>query len=156
MYCWVDSPRPSLVTSVSSREVRPTRTKHNRRKRPKTQRDTTQTQENAKPTRRGGQQHPTGQKAARRAEPDKERGAGRKAAEASKRGERGRPGRQQRQERENHTGQEAGARSVSGVLKGFLDHPRANTSVQVREVPEQHPQHGREGKAHTGPKPLLP
>jgi len=49
----------------------------------------------------------------------------------------------------NRTGKKAGARSVSGVLR-FLDHPRANSSVQVREAPEQHPQHGGEGKAHTG------
>ena len=69
----VDSPQPSLVTSVSSCEAKPTRTKRKRRQRQKTQRSTTQTQEKAKPTRRGGsQQNQTGQKAARRAEPNKE------------------------------------------------------------------------------------
>ena len=33
VYCWVDSPQPSLVTSVSSREATPTRTKRKRRQR---------------------------------------------------------------------------------------------------------------------------
>ena len=107
----VDSPQPSLVTSVSSREAKPTRTKHKRRQRPKTQRSTTQTQENAKPTRRG-EANKTNQDRRQRGgqnQTRKKRGAGgRKQAEASKKGERGRPGRQQRQERENRTGQEGG------------------------------------------------
>ena len=40
-----------------------------------------------------------------------------------------------------------GACNSNGVLRGVLDHPRANTSVQEREAPKQHPQHGVEGKA---------
>ena len=99
----VDSPQPSLVTSVSSREAKPTRTKHKRRQRPKTQRSTTQTQENAKPTRRGGgQQNQPGQKAARRAEPDKEeKGRGGKKASG---------GQQKRRERTPGKAAETGER----------------------------------------------
>ena len=42
---------------------------------------------------------------------------------------------------------EKGACSSSGVLRGVLDHPRVNTSVQEGRAPEQHSQHGVEGKA---------
>ena len=44
---------------------------------------------------------------------------GRRQAEASRKGKRGPPGRQQGQEGENRTAKEAGACSVSGVLRGF-------------------------------------
>ena len=39
-----------------------------------------------------------------------------------------------------------GACSSTGVQRGVPDHPRANTSVQERRAPEQHPQHGVEGR----------
>ena len=78
----------------------------------------------------------------------KKRGAGgRRQAEASKKGKRGRPGRQQGQEGGNRTSQEDGRVQLYRRPKGVLDHPRANTSVQEREAPNQHPQHGVEGRA---------
>ena len=78
----------------------------------------------------------------------KKRGAGgRRQAEASKKGKRGRPGRQQGQEGGNRTSQEDGRVQLYRCPKGVLDHPRANTSVQEREAPNQHPQHGVEGRA---------
>ena len=40
-----------------------------------------------------------------------------------------------------------GACSSNGVQREIPDHPRANTSVQERKAPEQHPQHGVEGRA---------
>ena len=40
-----------------------------------------------------------------------------------------------------------GESSSNGVQRGVPDHPRANTSVQERKAPEQHPQHGVEGRA---------
>ena len=40
---------------------------------------------------------------------------------------------------------EKDACSFGGVLRGVLDHP--NTSVQEESAPEQHTQHGVEGKA---------
>ena len=39
------------------------------------------------------------------------------------------------------------ARAPLAVSYGVLDHTRANTSVQERGAPKQHPQHGVEGKA---------
>ena len=78
----------------------------------------------------------------------KKRGAGgRRQAEASKKGKRGRPGRQQGQEGGNRTSQEDGRVQLYRRPKGVLDHTRANTSVQEREAPNQHPQHGVEGRA---------
>ena len=62
-------------------------------------------------------------------------------------GRRGRPGRQQGQEEEAAQAKEKDACSFSGVLRGVLDHPRANTSVQEGRAPEQHTQHCVEGKA---------
>ena len=41
---------------------------------------------------------------------------------------------------------EVGKCSSSGVQRGVLDHPKENTSVQERQAPEQHPQHGGEGR----------
>ena len=63
-------------------------------------------------------------------------------------GGRRRQGRQQRTgaEKAARAG-EVGAWSSNGVQRGVLDHPRANTSVQERKAPEQHPQHGVEGRA---------
>ena len=49
----------------------------------------------------------------------------------------------------------AGAFSVSGVLR-VSGSPKANTSVQVREVPEQHHNMVERAKPNTGPKPLFP
>ena len=37
--------------------------------------------------------------------------------------------------------------SALTVSRGVPDHPRANTSVQERKAPEQHPQYGVEGRA---------
>ena len=72
-------------------------------------------------------------------------------------GGRGRQGRQQRTGGEKAArAKEVGACSSNGVQRGVPDHPRANTSVQEGKAPEQHPQHGVEGRPHIGPKPLLP
>ena len=66
---------------------------------------------------------------------------------ASARGRR-RQGRQQRTGGEKAArAREVGACSSNGVQRGVPDHPRANTSVQERRAPEQHPQHGVEGRA---------
>ena len=80
----VSGPQPSLVTSVSRCDAKPTRTnsrteRANRDKQPK--RKTNQTRNKAKPTKRGSQQNQPEQKAARRAEPKKEeKGRGEKMA----------------------------------------------------------------------------
>ena len=42
---------------------------------------------------------------------------------------------------------EVAACSSDSVQREVPDHPRANTSVQERKAPEQHPQHGVEGRA---------
>ena len=66
---------------------------------------------------------------------------------ASARGRR-RQGRQQRTGGEKAArAREVGACSSNGVQRGVPDHPRANTSVQEGRAPEQHPQHGVEGRA---------
>ena len=66
---------------------------------------------------------------------------------AAARGRR-RQGRQQRTGGEKAArAEEVGACSSNGVQRGVPDHPRANTSVQERRAPEQHPQHGVEGRA---------
>ena len=46
---------------------------------------------------------------------------------------------------------EKGACSSSGVLRGYLDQPKVNTSVQEGRAPEQHSQHGVEGRATKTP-----
>ena len=71
-------------------------------------------------------------------------------------------GSQQQQDKKGGPGEAAGtgggsstrrrAHAASGVLRGHLDHPKVNTSVQEGRAPEQHSQHGVEGE----PKPLLP
>ena len=68
----VDSPQPSLVTSVSSREAKPTRTKR-KRNRDKKHKEAPH-KHKKKPSQQGGGKptNQTGQKAARRAEPNKE------------------------------------------------------------------------------------
>ena len=100
-----------------------------------TQRKTTQTQEKAKRKRGGSKQHQTGQKAAKRAEPTEEKGRGEDGKERA-------PGKAA-----ETGGKKAGACSSNGVLKGVLDHPRANTSVQERGAPDQHPDTRRERPA---------
>ena len=60
-------------------------------------------------------------------------------------GEGGREGSKDRRE-EAAQAKEKGACSSNGVLRGVLDHPRVNTSVQERRAREQHPQHGVEGR----------
>ena len=65
---------------------------------------------------------------------------------AAARGRR-RQGRQQRTGEEKVArAEEVGACSSNSVQRGVPDHPRANTSVQERKAPEQHPQHV-EGRA---------
>ena len=61
-------------------------------------------------------------------------------------GEGAREGSRDRRE-EAAQAKKTGACNSNSVLRGVLDHPRANTSVQEREAPKQHPQHGVEGKA---------
>ena len=70
-----------------------------------------------------------------------------KRGPAAARGRR-RQGRQQRTGGEKAAqAKEVGACSSNGVQREVADHPRANTSVQTRKAPEQHPQHGVEGRA---------
>ena len=55
-------------------------------------------------------------------------------------------GRQQGQEEAAQAAEKGACRS-SGVLRGDLDQPRVNTSVQEGRAPEKHSQHREEGKA---------
>ena len=78
---------------------------------------------------------------------EQERG-GRQQAEASssRTKQRGPGGRQQGQEEAAQAAEKGACRS-SGVLRGDLDQPRVNTSVQEGRAPEKHSQHRVEGKA---------
>ena len=146
----------SLVTSASSREAKPTRTKRKRRQRQKTQRSTTQTQEKAKPTRRRRSEQTKQDRRQRGGQNQtRKKGAwGKKASGGQQKRKERTPGKAAGAEKTAQT-KKADAFSVSGVLR-FLDHPRANTSVQVREVSEQHPQHGGEGKASHRAEAFVP
>ena len=128
------------------------RSQHKQKDERTTQRSTKQTKQN-----KNQQQTTPTHRTTRRADATQqnEGAGGRKQAETSKQGKSRRPGRQQRQEGESSTSQEGGHVQLYRCPKGILDHPRANTSVPERGA--QHPPHGvEEGKAHTGPKTLLP
>ena len=146
-------PLQSLVTLVSWQQAQPTKPTSIREEQTSNTKpeQNQQTQQEAK--QKGGQQathqdthrQRSGQ---RKPKNEQERG-GRQQAEASssrtKKG--GGRGRQQGQEEEAAQAEEKGACSSSGVLREDLDHPRVNTSVQEGRAPEQHSQHGVEGKA---------
>ena len=89
--------------------------------------------------------------AAKRAEKAKERtgtrGKTASGGQQQQEGEGAREGSKDRREEAAQAKKKKGACSSNGVLRGVLDHPRANTSVQERRAPEQHPQHGVEGRA---------
>ena len=147
-------PLQSLVTLVSWQQAEPTKPTSKREEQTSnsSQEQNQQTKQEAK--QQGGQQATTPKhtQAAKRAETAKERtgtrgktaGGGQQQQDKKKGGARGR---QQGQEEEAAQAEEKGACSSSGVLRGDLDHPRVNTSVQEGRAPEQHSQHGVEGKA---------
>ena len=87
-------------------------------------------------------------KAAKRAEKAKERTGtrGKTAGGGQQDKEGAREGSKDRRE-EAAQAKEKGACSSSGVLRGDLDHLKVNTSVQEGRAPEQHSQHGVEGRA---------
>ena len=114
MYCWGRQSSASLVTSVSSREAKPTRTKR-KEDRDKKQKEAPHKHKKKPNEQEGGsQQNPTGQKAARRAEPNKEeKTRGRRQAEpAEKEREDAREGSRIRREKIAQA-KKAGACSVS-------------------------------------------
>ena len=100
---------------------------------------------------RGGQTRPN--KARARGEEGKRRPANKEGADAREGSRRPknedsrRRGRKQGQEEEAAQAEKKGACSSSGVLRGDLDHLKVNTSVQEGRAPEQHSQHGVEGRA---------
>ena len=134
VYCWgrqssaILSHLSKLTWGEANKNAKKTETKNTKKHHTNTRKSQTN-KKGGKPTK------PNRTEGSEAGRTRKKRGAGgRRQAEASRKGKRGPPGRQQGQEGENRTAKEAGACSVSGVLRGFWI-----TQGRIPQHPSQHP-----------------
>ena len=143
-------PLQSLITLVSWQQAQPTKPTSIREE----QTESTRQEQNQQPQQEAKQKGATNNtpkhtQAAKRAEKAKEPGTRGKTAGGGQQQQDKEGAREGSKDKREEAAQAKakGACSSSGVLRGVLDHLRVNTSVQEGRAPEQHTQHGVEGKA---------